>query len=196
MPTFFGEVADQPSRDLIDAIDAVETGAQDRPTVNVVTSSITRNRTNGPAPWGNSSSKSGTLNASINPSLPTPAAPATASADVLSRVGGGCFKELQMNVGTCFHQYQLCSITDSEFRLPTVAFVFGVQGKKSAKPGLASNHGAAQAGIILRIIGLEWHTFSGIVQCAQLGAFLIYRRTGMACTWLRLSVEWSFPATH
>ena len=77
MPTFFGEVADQPSRDVIDAIDAVETGAQDRPTVNVVTSSITRNRTNGPAPWGNSSSKSGTLNASVNPSLPPPAAPAT-----------------------------------------------------------------------------------------------------------------------
>lgn len=131
MPTFFGEVADQPSRDVIDAIDAVETGAQDRPTVNVVTSSITRNRTNGPAPWGNSCSKSGTLNASVNPSLPTPAAPATASAGVLSRVGGGCFKELQMNVGTCFHQYRLCSSAESEFRLPTVAFFLVYRARRA-----------------------------------------------------------------
>ena len=42
--TIFGEVADQPSRDVVDAIGAVETGAQDRPKVNVVISSITINR--------------------------------------------------------------------------------------------------------------------------------------------------------
>lgn len=38
--TIFGEVADQPSRDVVDAIAAVETGAQDRPKSDVVISSI------------------------------------------------------------------------------------------------------------------------------------------------------------
>ena len=42
--TIFGEVADQPSRDVVDAIAAVETGSQDRPKVDVVISSITINR--------------------------------------------------------------------------------------------------------------------------------------------------------
>lgn len=39
--TIFGEVADQPSRDVVDAIAAVETGEQDRPLQPVVISSIT-----------------------------------------------------------------------------------------------------------------------------------------------------------
>jgi len=38
--TIFGEVADQPSRDVVDAIAAVETGAQDRPKSDVVIQSI------------------------------------------------------------------------------------------------------------------------------------------------------------
>ena len=38
--TIFGEVADQPSRDVVDAIAAVETGAQDRPKQDVVIESI------------------------------------------------------------------------------------------------------------------------------------------------------------
>jgi peptidyl-prolyl cis-trans isomerase A (cyclophilin A) len=42
--TIFGEVADQPSRDVVDAIAAVETGAQDRPNQDVVIESITINR--------------------------------------------------------------------------------------------------------------------------------------------------------
>ena len=42
--TIFGAVADQPSRDVVDAIGAVETGSQDRPKVDVVISSITINR--------------------------------------------------------------------------------------------------------------------------------------------------------
>lgn len=42
--TIFGEVADQPSRDVVDAIAAVETGAQDRPKQDVVIESITINR--------------------------------------------------------------------------------------------------------------------------------------------------------
>lgn len=39
--TIFGEVADQPSRDVVDAIAAVPTGHQDRPVTPVVISSIT-----------------------------------------------------------------------------------------------------------------------------------------------------------
>ncbi len=39
--TIFGEVADQPSRDVVDAIAAVATGHQDRPVQPVVISSIT-----------------------------------------------------------------------------------------------------------------------------------------------------------
>jgi len=42
--TIFGEVADQASREVVDAIGAVETGSQDRPKVDVVISSITINR--------------------------------------------------------------------------------------------------------------------------------------------------------
>ena len=42
--TIFGEVADQPSRDVVDKIAAVETGAQDRPKQNVVIESITITR--------------------------------------------------------------------------------------------------------------------------------------------------------
>ena len=42
--TIFGEVADQSSRDVVDAIAAVETGAQDRPKQDVVIESITINR--------------------------------------------------------------------------------------------------------------------------------------------------------
>ncbi len=42
--TIFGEVADQPSRNVVDAIAAVATGSQDRPKVDVVISSITINR--------------------------------------------------------------------------------------------------------------------------------------------------------
>ena len=42
--TIFGEVADQESRDVVDAIDAVETGAQDRPTQDVVIESISISR--------------------------------------------------------------------------------------------------------------------------------------------------------
>lgn len=38
--TIFGEVADQPSRDVVDAIASVPTGAQDRPLDDVVISSI------------------------------------------------------------------------------------------------------------------------------------------------------------
>jgi peptidyl-prolyl cis-trans isomerase A (cyclophilin A) len=39
--TIFGEVADQASRDVIDAISAVPTGAQDRPVEPVVIESVT-----------------------------------------------------------------------------------------------------------------------------------------------------------
>ena len=39
--TIFGEVADQPSRDVVDAIASVPTGDQDRPVTPVVISSIT-----------------------------------------------------------------------------------------------------------------------------------------------------------
>ena len=42
--TIFGEVADQESRDVVDAITAVETGAQDRPTQDVVIESISISR--------------------------------------------------------------------------------------------------------------------------------------------------------
>ena len=42
--TIFGEVADQESRDVVDAIAAVETGAQDRPTQDVVIESIAISR--------------------------------------------------------------------------------------------------------------------------------------------------------
>ncbi len=38
--TIFGEVADQPSRDVVDAIGAVPTGRQDRPVQDVVIKSI------------------------------------------------------------------------------------------------------------------------------------------------------------
>jgi peptidyl-prolyl cis-trans isomerase A (cyclophilin A) len=43
--TIFGEVADQASRDVVDAIAAVETGRQDRPKVDVVIESIAIERT-------------------------------------------------------------------------------------------------------------------------------------------------------
>lgn len=42
--TIFGEVADQPSRDVVDAIVAVPTGAQDRPITPVEITSVTINR--------------------------------------------------------------------------------------------------------------------------------------------------------
>ena len=42
--TIFGEVADQSSRDVVDAIAAVETAAQDRPKQDVVIESITISR--------------------------------------------------------------------------------------------------------------------------------------------------------
>jgi peptidyl-prolyl cis-trans isomerase A (cyclophilin A) len=42
--SIFGEVADQPSRDVVDAIAAVETGAQDRPRTDVTINSITIER--------------------------------------------------------------------------------------------------------------------------------------------------------
>ncbi len=42
--TIFGEVADQESRDVVEAIAAVETGAQDRPTQDVVIESISISR--------------------------------------------------------------------------------------------------------------------------------------------------------
>ena len=42
--TIFGEVADQGSRDVVDAIAAVPTGTGDRPKTDVVISSITINR--------------------------------------------------------------------------------------------------------------------------------------------------------
>ena len=42
--TIFGEVADQESRDVVDAIAAVETGAQDRPSQDVVIESISISR--------------------------------------------------------------------------------------------------------------------------------------------------------
>lgn len=42
--SIFGEVADQPSRDVVDAIAAVETGSQDRPKQDVVIESITIDR--------------------------------------------------------------------------------------------------------------------------------------------------------
>jgi peptidyl-prolyl cis-trans isomerase A (cyclophilin A) len=42
--TIFGEVADQGSRDVVDAIAKVQTGAQDRPQQDVVISSITITR--------------------------------------------------------------------------------------------------------------------------------------------------------
>jgi peptidyl-prolyl cis-trans isomerase A (cyclophilin A) len=38
--TIFGEVADQPGRDVVDSIAALPTGAQDRPTADVVISSV------------------------------------------------------------------------------------------------------------------------------------------------------------
>ena len=42
--SIFGEVADQASRDVVDAIAAVETGAQDRPKSDVVIESVTVER--------------------------------------------------------------------------------------------------------------------------------------------------------
>ena len=42
--TIFGEVADQESRDIVDVIAAVETGAQDRPIQDVVIESISMSR--------------------------------------------------------------------------------------------------------------------------------------------------------
>ncbi len=42
--TIFGEVADQSSRDVVDAIAAVAVGAQDRPKENVVINSVTIDR--------------------------------------------------------------------------------------------------------------------------------------------------------
>ena len=42
--SIFGEVADQESRDVVDAIAAVATGAQDRPKENVVINSVTITR--------------------------------------------------------------------------------------------------------------------------------------------------------
>lgn len=42
--TIFGEVADQASRDIVDAIAAVPTGRQDRPTTDVVLESVTLER--------------------------------------------------------------------------------------------------------------------------------------------------------
>jgi len=42
--SIFGEVADQASRDVVDAIAAVETGAQDRPRTDVTINSITIER--------------------------------------------------------------------------------------------------------------------------------------------------------
>jgi len=42
--TIFGEVADQPSRDIVDAIAGVPTGAQDRPLDDVVIETITIHR--------------------------------------------------------------------------------------------------------------------------------------------------------
>ena len=42
--TIFGEVADQTSRDVVDAIAAVETGAMDRPVNDVVIESVTVTR--------------------------------------------------------------------------------------------------------------------------------------------------------
>ena len=42
--SIFGEVADQPSRDVVDAIAAVATGRNDRPTTDVVINSITITR--------------------------------------------------------------------------------------------------------------------------------------------------------
>lgn len=43
--TIFGEVADQESRDVVDAIAAVPTGMQDRPLTDVVIESVTVDRT-------------------------------------------------------------------------------------------------------------------------------------------------------
>ena len=43
--SIFGEVADQASRDVVDAIAAVETASQDRPKVDVVINSVTVERT-------------------------------------------------------------------------------------------------------------------------------------------------------
>jgi peptidyl-prolyl cis-trans isomerase A (cyclophilin A) len=42
--SIFGEVADQASRDVVDAIGAVETASQDRPKVDVVINSVTVER--------------------------------------------------------------------------------------------------------------------------------------------------------
>lgn len=42
--SIFGEVADQESRDVVDAIAAVETGAQDRPKTDVTINSVTIER--------------------------------------------------------------------------------------------------------------------------------------------------------
>lgn len=42
--SIFGEVADQASRDVVDAISAVETGTQDRPKIDVVIESVTVER--------------------------------------------------------------------------------------------------------------------------------------------------------
>ena len=39
--TIFGEVADQPSREVVDAIGAVRTGGGDKPVVPVVINSVT-----------------------------------------------------------------------------------------------------------------------------------------------------------
>jgi peptidyl-prolyl cis-trans isomerase A (cyclophilin A) len=43
--SIFGEVADQASREVVDAIGAVETASQDRPKVDVVINSVTVERT-------------------------------------------------------------------------------------------------------------------------------------------------------
>ena len=43
--SIFGEVADQASRDVVDALGAVETASQDRPKVDVVINSVTVERT-------------------------------------------------------------------------------------------------------------------------------------------------------
>jgi len=42
--TIFGEVADQESRDVVDAIAAAPVGAQDRPKENIVINSVTIDR--------------------------------------------------------------------------------------------------------------------------------------------------------
>ena len=44
IPDRFGEVADQPSRDVVDAIAAASTGAQDRPVTPVEITGVTVTR--------------------------------------------------------------------------------------------------------------------------------------------------------